>query len=116
MLVVCGAAVLLSPVWTEIAEHANLADLLEVASSNTEYLGRVVTYVMAVAEHAPSHAEYLRQPIAPFYSFGDRFVKYTLTPEAEPAVEPWLHSPIWAGTYDQLLRSLWNAYKCQLFT
>ena len=32
VLVVCGAAVLLGPVWTEIAEHATLADLLEVAS------------------------------------------------------------------------------------
>ena len=39
VLVICGAAVLLSPVWTEIAEHATLADLLEV-----EYLGRVVTW------------------------------------------------------------------------
>ena len=95
MLVVCGAAVLLSPVWTEIAEHATLADLLEVVSSNREYLGRVVTVVTVVAERASSRAESLRQPIASFYSFGDRFVKYRLTtPEAEPAVEPWLHSPI----------------------
>ena len=79
-------------VWTKIAEHTTLADLLEVISSDREYLGRVVTVVTAVAEHAPSHAESLRQPIASFYSFGDRFVKYTLTtPEAEP-VEPWLHS------------------------
>ena len=44
----CGAAVLLSPVWTEIAEHATLADLLEVVSSNREYLGRVVTVVMVL--------------------------------------------------------------------
>ena len=55
VLVVCGAAVLLSPVWTKIAEHANLADLLEVVSSNREYLGRVVTIVTAVAECVPSH-------------------------------------------------------------
>ena len=44
VLVICGAAVLLSPVWTEIAEHATLADLLEVVSSIREYLGRVVTW------------------------------------------------------------------------
>ena len=80
-------------------EHATLADLLEVVSSNREYLGRVVTVVV---EHTSSHTESLRQPIASFSSFSDRFVKYTLTtPEAEPAVEPWLHSstytPIWAG-------------------
>ena len=78
VLVVCGAAVLLSPVWTEIAEHATLANLLEVVSSNREYLGKVVTVLTAVAERAPSHAEFLCQPIASFYSFGDRFVKYTL--------------------------------------
>ena len=93
VLVVCGAAaVLLSPVWTEIDEHATLADLLEVVSSNREYLGRVVTVVV---EHTSSYTQSLRQPIASFSSFSDRFVKYTLTtPEAEPAVEPWLHSPI----------------------
>ena len=39
VLVVCGGAVLLS---IEIAEHATLAGLLEVVSSNREYLGRVV--------------------------------------------------------------------------
>ena len=66
VLVVCGAAVPLSPVWTEIAEHATLADLLEVVSSDREYLGRVVTVVTAVTEHPPSHAESLRQPIASF--------------------------------------------------
>jgi len=55
VLVVCGAAVLLGPVWTKIAEHATLADLLEVVSSNREYLGRVVTVVTAVAERVPSH-------------------------------------------------------------
>ena len=57
----------------------------------------VTAVVTAVAERnsAPSHVASLHQPIAPFYSFGDTFVKYTLTtPEAEPAVEPWLHSPI----------------------
>ena len=62
VLVVCGAAVLLSPVWTEIAEHTTLADLLEVVSSNRKYLGRVVTVVTVVAERASSHAESLRQP------------------------------------------------------
>jgi len=55
VLVGCGAAVLLSPVWTEIAEHATLADLLEVVSSNREYLGRVVTVVTVVAERVSSH-------------------------------------------------------------
>ena len=78
MLVVCGAAVLLGPVWTEIAEHATLADLLEVASSNREYLGRVATVVTAVTESAPSHIASLHQPILSFYSFGDSFVKYVL--------------------------------------
>ena len=39
VLVVCGGAVLLS---IEIAEHTTLAGLLEVVSSNREYLGRVV--------------------------------------------------------------------------
>ena len=88
VLVVCGAAVLLGPVWTEIAEHATLADLLEVASSNREYLGRVATVVTAVTESAPSHIASLHQPIVSFYSFGDRFVKYVLTtPAAEPVVE-----------------------------
>ena len=53
--VVCGAAVLLGPVWTEIAEHTIHADLLEVVSSNREYFGRVVTVVTAVAECTPSH-------------------------------------------------------------
>ena len=38
VLVVCGTAVLLGPVWTKIAEHATLADLV---SSNREHLGRV---------------------------------------------------------------------------
>ena len=86
VLVVCGTAVMLGPVWTQTAEHTTLADLLEVVSSIREYLGRVATVVMAVA---PSHIVSLHQPIASFYSFRDRFVKYTLTtPEAEPAVEP----------------------------
>ena len=61
-----------------------------MVSSNGEYLGRVAAVVTAVAERnsAPSHVASLHQPIAPFYSFGDTFVKYTLTtPEAEPAVE-----------------------------
>ena len=57
--------------WTKIAEHATLADHLEVVSSNREYLGRVVTVVTVVAERASSRAESLRQPIASFYSFGD---------------------------------------------
>ena len=57
-------------VWTEIAEHATLADLLEMVSSNREYLGKVVTVVMVVAERASSRAESLRQQIASFYSFG----------------------------------------------
>ena len=60
--------------WTKIAEHATLVDLLEVVSSNKEYLGRVVTVVTVVAERVSSCAESLRQPIASFYSFGDRFV------------------------------------------
>ena len=34
VLVVCGAAILLGPVWSEIAEHTTIADLLEVVSSN----------------------------------------------------------------------------------
>ena len=51
VLVVCGAAVLLSPVWTEIAEHTTLADLLEVVSSNREYLGRVVAVVQNACLH-----------------------------------------------------------------
>ena len=51
VLVVCGTAVMLGPVQTQIAEHTTLADLLEVVSSNREYLGRVATVVMAVAEH-----------------------------------------------------------------
>ena len=78
------------PVQTQTAEHTTLADLLEVVSSIREYLGRVATVVTAVAEcnSAPSHVASLHQPIASFYSFEDRFVKYTLTtPEAEPAVE-----------------------------
>ena len=84
VLVVCGTAVLLGPVWTEIAEHATLAYLLEVASSNREYLGRVATVVMAVTERAPSQIASLHQPIASFYSIRDRFVKYVLTmPAAE---------------------------------
>ena len=84
VFVVCGAAVLLGPVWSEIAEHTTLAYLLEVASSNREYLGRVATVVTAVTEHAPSHIASLHQPIASFYSIGDRFVKYVLTmPAAE---------------------------------
>ena len=41
-LVVCGAAVLLGPVWTEIAEHTTLADL-EAVLSGREYLERVLT-------------------------------------------------------------------------
>ena len=52
VLVVCGAAaVLLSPDWTEIAEHTTLADLLEVVSSNREYLGRVVAVVQNACLH-----------------------------------------------------------------
>ena len=87
VLVVCGAGVLLRPVWTEIAEHATLAYLLEVASSNREYLGRVVTVVTAVTERAPSQIASLHQPIACFYSIGDRFVKYVLTmPAAESSM------------------------------
>ena len=39
VLVVCGTAVMLGPVWTQIAEHTTLADLIEVVSSNREYLG-----------------------------------------------------------------------------
>ena len=61
-----------------------------MVSSNREYLGRVAAVVTAVAEGngAPSHVASPHQPIASFYSFGDTFVKYTLTtPEAEPAVE-----------------------------
>ena len=54
-LLVCGAAVLLVSVWTEIAEHTTLADLLEVVSSNREHLSRVATVVTAVAECALSH-------------------------------------------------------------
>ena len=50
VLVVCGAAVMLGPVWTQTAEHTTLADLLEVVSSIREYLGRIATVVMAVAE------------------------------------------------------------------
>ena len=60
-----GAAVLLGPVWSEIAEHATLADLPEVVSSNREYLGRVATIVTVVAECAPSHAACLQQPTYP---------------------------------------------------
>ena len=52
-------------------------------------MGRVATVVTAVAEHALLHIASLHQPIASFYSFRDRFVKYTLNmPEAKPAVEP----------------------------
>ena len=82
---------MLGPVWTQTAEHTTLADLLEVVSSIREYLGRVATVVTAVAERngAPSHIASLHQPIASFYLFEDRFVKYALTtPEAESAVEP----------------------------
>ena len=50
VLVVCGAAVLLGPVWIQTAEHTTLADLLEVVSSIREYLGTVATVVTAVAE------------------------------------------------------------------
>ena len=42
-LLVLGTALLLGLVKTEIAEHATLADLLKVVSSNREYLGRVAT-------------------------------------------------------------------------
>ena len=52
VLVICGAAVLLGPVWTEIiTEHAMFADLLEAPLSTSEYLGRVATVVTAAAEH-----------------------------------------------------------------
>ena len=70
VLVVCGTAVMLGPVWTQTAEHTTLADLLEVVSSNREYLGRVATVVTAVAEcnGAPSHIASLHQPIASFYT------------------------------------------------
>ena len=70
VLVVCGTAVMLGPVQTQIAEHTTLADLLEVVSSNREYLGRVATVVMAVAERnsVPSHIASLHQPIASFYT------------------------------------------------
>ena len=37
--------------WTKIAEHATLADLVEVVSSNREYLGRVVTVVQNARLH-----------------------------------------------------------------
>ena len=52
---------------TEIAEHATIADLLEVVSSTREYLGRVATVVTAVAEHMHSHTAFYHQPIASFY-------------------------------------------------
>ena len=35
---------------TQTAEHTTLADLLEVVSSIRDYLGRVATVVIAVAE------------------------------------------------------------------
>ena len=55
---------------------------------STKFTQRKVAWALAELR-----AESLHQPIASFYSFGDRFVKYTLTtPEAEPAVE--LHSPM----------------------
>ena len=62
MLVVCGTAALFSRDCTEIAEHATVADLLEVVSSNRKYFGRVVTVVMESAECVPSHVASLHQP------------------------------------------------------
>ena len=44
VLVVCGVAVLVGQVWTEIAEYTTLADLLEVVSSTRKYLSRVACY------------------------------------------------------------------------
>lgn len=68
-LVVWGAAVLLGPIWTEIAEHTTLADFLEVVLSGREYMGRVAPVVMAAAERAPSHVASFHQPVSSFYSF-----------------------------------------------
>ena len=89
VLIVCGAAVVLGPVWKEVAEHATLADVLEQISAGQEYLGRVASVMTAADERSLGHTASLHQPVASFYSFGDRFVKYILNaPDVGPAEGP----------------------------
>ena len=83
VVIVCGAAVLLGPAWKEVAEHATLADLLEQISATQEYLRRVASVMTAADERSPGHVTSLHQPVASFYSFGDRFVKYISSMQQE---------------------------------
>ena len=39
-------------------------------------------------EHDPAHAGTLGQLLLTFYAYGDRFVKFVVTPEAQPEEEP----------------------------
>ena len=73
VFVVCGAVVLLGPVWREISEHITLGDLLEAVDGGREYLGRASDVVTAADERSPQHSTCLQQPISSFYSYGDRF-------------------------------------------
>ena len=87
VVVLVGAVVAFVPSRTEAEEHIMLADLLELVSSK-QYLERHVNVTMAKYEHAPAHSGTLGQPLLTFYAYGDRFVKFVVTPEARPEKEP----------------------------
>ena len=70
---------------TEAQEHATLADLLELVSGK-QYLERHVSVTTSKDEHAPAHTGTLGQPLLTFYAYGDRFVKFVVTPEAPPVI------------------------------
>ena len=68
-------------------EQVTLADLLELVSGK-RYLERHVSVTTSKDEHDPAHAGTLGQLLLTFYAYGDRFVKFVVTPEARPEKEP----------------------------
>ena len=51
-------------------------------------LERHVSVTTSKDEHDPAHAGTLGQLLLTFYAYGDRFVKFVVTPEARPEKEP----------------------------
>ena len=80
VFVICGVAIAFGPGWFEVHEGVTLADLLEQVTGQ-KYLETGVSVKTAKDEHSPMHAAALSQPLSTFYSYGDRYVKFTVTPQ-----------------------------------
>ena len=83
-----GAEVVFQPEWVGAQEHLKLANLLDQICKADKYLeSHNVTVKVAKDEHSPTHSATLSQPLMTFYSYGDRFVKFKVTPNVEEEKE-----------------------------